>query len=346
MSRTSPCRSGVASSASRWLDGCANQEPLSAAAVIELARQVQCWRRHPLGAQRAPAALRRRGLRARNRLACRNLRLVAHIWSRHRSGLPLEAEGTADALQEAALNLLRAAELYDPSRGYRFSTYATFWVRRGFSVHGSRQRRLIPIPAGRQAMVMRAMQLAERHRLSTGALPTMPWLAQRVGPGGRPVKETLLRNLLLQWEQTLCLELDRPLSQLDGQEPAEAGATLLDQLADRSGADPTAAAAAAREAAAWRQEGDFPDAAALLASCAADGEDEQRSLLPQLLRALSQEERRLLWHRYLREHPLSAEQIESVMGLSRRRQALMEAQALQKLRQAARAEGLVVPESG
>lgn len=344
MSRTNPCRFPATSSASRWLDGCADQEPLAGDSVIELARQVQRWRSHPLGAQRAPLAVRRRGLRARNLLVCRNLRLVAHIWSRHRSGLPLEAEATADALQEAALNLLRAAELYDPSRGYRFSTYASFWVRRGFSVHGSRQRRLIHIPANRQAMVMRAMQLAERHRLSTGTLPTLRWLAQRVAPGGRPVKEQTLRNLLLRWEQTLCLELDRPLA-AEAQEADGGGLTLLDQLADASGLDPSAAAAA-REAADWRQEGDFPDAAALLASCAADGEDEQRSLLPLLLRALNREERRLLWHRYLREHPLNAAQIEAVMGISRRRQALMEARALDKLRDAARAEGLAVPVAG
>jgi hypothetical protein len=50
----------------------------------------------------------------------------------------------------------------------------------------------------------------------------------------------------------------------------------------------------------------------------------------------------LLWHRYLREHPLHARQIERVMGLNPEQQAVMEQQALQKLRQGAQRAGLQV----
>jgi hypothetical protein len=51
-------------------------------------------------------------------------------------------------------------------------------------------------------------------------------------------------------------------------------------------------------------------------------------------------ERRLLWHRYLREHPLTARQLERVMGLNPTQQQELERSALQKLREAARAAGM------
>jgi hypothetical protein len=66
-----------------------------------------------------------------------------------------------------------------------------------------------------------------------------------------------------------------------------------------------------------------------------DGTDPERSLLPLLLQRLSAEQQRLLWHRYLREHPLSPRQIEKVMGLPPREQQRMEEEALALLRQTA-----------
>jgi DNA-directed RNA polymerase sigma subunit (sigma70/sigma32) len=63
-------------------------------------------------------------------------------------------------------------------------------------------------------------------------------------------------------------------------------------------------------------------------------------MLPVLMRSLRPLERRLLWHRYLREHPLTARQLERVMGLNPTQQQEMERSALQKLREAARAAGM------
>jgi DNA-directed RNA polymerase sigma subunit (sigma70/sigma32) len=63
-------------------------------------------------------------------------------------------------------------------------------------------------------------------------------------------------------------------------------------------------------------------------------------MLPVLMRSLRPVERRLLWHRYLREHPLTVRQLERVMGLSPSQQQSLERVALQKLRAAARAAGM------
>ena len=99
-----------------WLAASNHHHPLSERTVLELARRIHRWQQHPGGPDHAPELVRRRALRARDQLVLHNLRLISHTWGRHRSSLPPEDEGTADAFQEAAIALVRAAEKYDPSR--------------------------------------------------------------------------------------------------------------------------------------------------------------------------------------------------------------------------------------
>ena len=91
----------------------------------------------PGGADAAPENVKRAGLRARNRLVEGNMRLVATVAGRFTGrGLDLE-----DLMQEGAFGLARAAELYDPTRGYRFATYSYWWIRQSMThalmQHGS-----------------------------------------------------------------------------------------------------------------------------------------------------------------------------------------------------------------
>jgi len=80
---------------------------------------------------------------ARERLVSANLRLVVSIAKRYKDrGLSLQ-----DLIQEGSLGLIKAAERYDGSRGYRFSTYATFWVRAHIRKALADQSRTIRLPS-------------------------------------------------------------------------------------------------------------------------------------------------------------------------------------------------------
>jgi RNA polymerase sigma factor (sigma-70 family) len=322
----------TAASVRAWLDSCSRHQPLSQRTVLELARRNHRWQQHPAGPDHAPDPVRRRALRARDQLVRHNLRLISHTWGRHRSSLPPEDEGTADAFQEAAISLVRAAEKYDPSRGYCFSTYASFWVRRGFSEHERRGRRMIRLPHVKAALVLRAQRLAREQQTLTGSLLSLDWLAARCGARNTSVKTSQLQELLLIWWRTATAELDRPGG---GAGDDGAGLALLERIADPNHRDTALDEPLIRAA-------DFPDGPATYATyatCAIDGNDPEHSLLPLLLQRLSPVQRRLLWHRYLREHPLSTRQIEKVMGLTPSEQQRMEEEALALLRQGAREHG-------
>ena len=144
-----------------------------------------------------------------------------------------------------------------------------------------------------------------------------------------------LEALLDLWRRTAPLDLDRPRgtagegASAEGLHDGRGGFSLLTCLADPAPIDASVHDELVERA-------DFPDGVATYATCAADSRDPQRSLLPLLLERLDPVSRRLLWHRYLREHPLTPLQIKRVMGLAVEEQKRLEAEALAVLRKAAR----------
>jgi len=186
-----------------WLKTSRQHAPLAERTVLELARVIQIWQGNPQGS----ITDRRRGLRARDRLVRHNLSLVGHIWRTYHPSLSPEESSTADALQEGALNLVRAAEKFDPTRGYRFSTYASFWIRRGLHQFEQRGRRTIHFPAEKAELVLRAKTLWEECRQIQGSAPSMQWLARQLSSPRLPLSDEGLQRLLMQWNSTMTCAL-------------------------------------------------------------------------------------------------------------------------------------------
>ena len=299
-----PRHAPVASTVHTWLNTSSAHRPLCERTVMELSRRIQRWQQHPDSPSHAPKPVRRSALRAREQLVRHNLGLVAHTWSRHRCSLPAHDDTTADAMQEAALNLVRAAEKFDPTKGYRFSTYATFWVRRGFAEFEQRFKRAIRFPAEKAAVVIKALRLSQEHLAKTGDEPTLEWLAAQLTFDGKPLPAARLAEFIQQWDATRTGSLE---ASDDGSEENSAN-TRLDQVSLRRAAE---------------QE-------------QTDASDPQQSALPVLMACLEEQEQRIIRNRYLRRPPLSPCQLRRSMGgMEPEQLEQLEQQALEKMRQAA-----------
>lgn len=131
---------------------------------LHLGRLVRCWLDDP----DAQPNVVRRGKRALNRIVNANLRLVVSVVTKSRRRirhLPIEP---IDLIQAGNLGLIRAAEKFDPSRGYRFSTYAYWWIRQSVSRHIQEHGALIrvPYPLANLAARLESMGAAGRRGLS------------------------------------------------------------------------------------------------------------------------------------------------------------------------------------
>lgn len=112
-----------------WMDAAGRYPLLTAAEELHLGAMVQAWQQWPGGADLAPAGVRRRGLRARDRMVTANLRLVVAVAKRYQRYAALRAVEFEDLLQAGAVGLQRGIEKYDPARGYKLSTYSYWWIR-------------------------------------------------------------------------------------------------------------------------------------------------------------------------------------------------------------------------
>ena len=178
-----------------WYLGTIGRVPLlTAAEEIELAHHVQAGKRlHELPAgEHTPKHKRqlRMAQRARDRMMAANLRLVVSVAKKYQNqGLEL-----LDLVQEGAIGLERAVDKFDPAMGYKFSTYAYWWIRQGMTraIDNSARTIRLPIHISEKLSKMRRISRELSHRL--GRQPNRLELAHAMDMAQRDLEELMAQS--------------------------------------------------------------------------------------------------------------------------------------------------------
>jgi len=153
----------------------------------------------------------------RDRLIVCNLRLVAKIAQEYTNvGLPL-----IDLIQEGNIGLIEAIDRFDPERGYRLSTYSSWWIRRSILVAINNHSRTIRIP---DYLFRAVRQLAQMRSMAEGGVIKEEEITEAVG-----ISIDRLRQIESQVNEIVSLD------QVIGEEGDE---TLEERIIDESGLSP------------------------------------------------------------------------------------------------------------
>jgi RNA polymerase primary sigma factor len=125
--------------------------------------------------------------RARQRLIEKNLRLVVSVAKRYRGyGLPFE-----DLIQEGNIGLMKAVEKFDPERGFRFSTYATWWIRQAVQRAVADKGRTIRVPVHMTEKIRKVSRAMSELGVELEREPSEEEVARRLGWDPEEIRLTL-----------------------------------------------------------------------------------------------------------------------------------------------------------
>ena len=181
-------------------------------------RQIQTW----VTTENPSKQVERVGRKALDRMVLANLRLVVSISKQYLTAF--EHMSLLDVVQEGNAGLITAAKKFDPTRGYRFTTVAYWWIRQAVMRAIGTQDRTIRIPINAGDRMRRMVKFVEAFRRDHHRSPTLAECAKGMG-------HELESLEILAPHGRACLSLDAVLS---GMEDTDSGTSLLSCLASKS----------------------------------------------------------------------------------------------------------------
>ena len=203
-----------------YLNSIARYPLLTAQQEIQLGRRVARWKElkdldRPLSNQERREL--RSGERARQRFIQSNLQLVVHVARKYKKRTQQTLE-MIDLIQEGNIGLARAVELFDYARGYKFSTYAYWWIRQAIGRALVQCDPIIRLPLGIHDTLVKLHRAAEQIARREGRAASMQELAAELDMEPKAIADTLLQSYRV--------------TSLDKQSNNDDGSPIVDMIAD------------------------------------------------------------------------------------------------------------------